>query len=216
MLYTSQGNLFLDLSLLFHFRESVFEKPKRVSSSISIKSILKNPKLEVIQEVDEVSSAKSTPKTERKISEANSDPEVDQTEMETIDENVEPKIGVDYVDNPAYARLQDDNKENEFEKEKPNKVAFRSPNDATNNDFEKSGSKLPQLRIIRIVGGMMLSLVILAILLVPLSIHYLAKEQSKSYLFYQLPVDVNSQDQYPIQETHIIQVSSNLCFRLRH
>ena len=194
-----------------HCRESVFEKPKRKSSSISIKSILKNPKLDVIQEVDEVSSAKSTPKTERKISEANSDPEVDQTEMETINENVEPKCEVDYVDSaPNFAKLQEDVTDNEFEKGKPKEVAFRNSNETANNEFEKSGPKLPSRRIIRIVGGMMLSLGILAILLVPLSIHYLAKEQSKSYLFYQLPVDVNSQDQYPIQETHIIQVSCNI------
>ena len=189
----------------FCFRESIFQR------SVSVKSILKSPKLDNIQEEDEVSTAKNTPQTERKGSDGNSDPEADQIEMETRVNNLEPvcvKENVDMVDGGVtWAALPQETTDNEFEKTKAKQPEFRPATKSPNNEFEISESKLPKLRLIRIIGGMIISLGILGILLVPLSTHYFAKEQKKSYLFYQLPPHLDSLEPYPIQETHIIQVN---------
>ena len=203
----------ITISIKHYFRHSIFEKERRSSSSVSIKSILKAPKLDRIQEEDEVSSTKNTPQTERKVSEASSEPEADQgIQMKTRKENSEPiceKEEIDECDGAVRFEFPEDSKDDEFAKAKVDKQEFRNAVDSKHNEFEKSGSNLPKLRIIRILGGMFLSLGILGILLAPLSIHYFAKEQRKSYLFYQLPPHVNSEEQYPIQETHIIQVRNN-------
>ena len=125
-----------------------------------------------IQEEDEVSSTKNTPQTERKVSEASSEPEADQgIQMKTRKENNEPiceKEEIDECDGAVRFEFPEGCKDDEFAKAKVDEHEFRNPVDSKHNEFERSGSNLPKLRIIRILGGMFLSLGILGILLAPL------------------------------------------------
>ena len=162
--------------------------PRQTSIYVRRKSILKKPKLDEIKEEDEDNSNRSTPLhfIPRKLGfdnskeRLNSDPEADQIDLNhrTNDADVDG----DMVDGVTFAPLPNDEDENEFEK-------------------KTDKNKLPRLKIIRILGGLFLSLAIMAVVITPLSIHYFAKERKISYLYYKLPADDKG-----IMETHIIQV----------
>ena len=169
----------------------------------------------MIHEEDENVSSKGTPQVTRKeVSDektsetSNSSPEVEQIEMETKNDNSERQCSFDVPDGVSF-HIPDNNKyENEFEKNAMKPPIFSSPKKQSEGKFEKKSGfneepkkKLPKYRIIRILGGKVLSLVILAFLLVPLSTHYFTKQKNKSYLYYQLPPV-----QEDIKETRIIQV----------
>ena len=177
---------------------------------------MKLPKLHLISEQDEHVSENGSPERTRKESDGssnsenlNSKPEADQLEMTTYPysgETTECVLecseceGQNEVDGVTFAPLPDKNDlENDFEIEEPKKIqnVLSSTNE---NEFEHTERKLPTLRIIRILGGMFLSLAIFATLLCPFGLHYVAKEHKKSYLYYEIPSNDG------IAETHIIQV----------
>ena len=177
---------------------------------------MKLPKLHLISEQDEHVSENGSPERTRKVSDGssnsenlNSKPEADQLEMTTYPYSGEPTECVlecseceaqDQVDGVRFAPLPDKNDlENDFEIEEPKKIqnVLSSTNE---NEFEHTERKLPTLRIIRILGGMCLALAIIATLLCPFGLHYVAKEHKKSYLYYEIPSNDG------IAETHIIQV----------
>ena len=180
----------------------------------------------MISEEDDNVSENSSPERTRKESDGsnsenlNSKPEADQLEMKTYPSSggsaecvlqcseCEPQDevdGVTFAPLPVMTKCQDD-VENEFENEGPTEI----PNlpsmttDNSENEFEQIERKLPTLRIMRILGGMVLALTIVSALLCPLGMHYVAKEHKKSYLYYKIDNKDGTND--GVDETHIIQV----------
>ena len=125
----------------------------------------------------------------------NSSPEVEQIEMEINNDNNERQCSFDMPDGVAFDIPANNKYENEFEKK------ATKPLEKKMGSNEEPKKKLPKYRIIRILGGKILSLVILAFLLVPLSTHYFTKQKNKSYLYYKLPPV-----QDDIEETRVLQV----------
>ena len=180
----------------------------------------------MISEEDENVSENSSPERTRKESDGsnsenlNSKPEADQLEMKTYPSSggsaecvlqcseCEPQDevdGVTFAPLPVMTKRQDV-VENEFENEGPTEI----PNlpsmttDNSENEFEQIERKLPTLRIMRILGGMVLALTIVSALLCPFGMHYVAKEHKKSYLYYKIDNKGGTND--GVDETHIIQV----------
>ena len=180
----------------------------------------------MISEEDENVSENSSTERTRKESDGsnsenlNSKPEADQLEMKTYPSSggsaecvlqcseCEPQDDVDgvtFAPLPVMTKCQDV-VENEFENEGPKEI----PNlpsmttDNSENEFEQIERKLPTLRIIRILGGMVLALTIVSALLCPFGMHYVAKEHKKSYLYYKIDNKGGTND--GVDETHIIQV----------
>ena len=200
---------------------------RRKSTFVRPKSILKLPKLNLISEEDENVSENSSPERTRKESDGsnsenfNSKPEADQLEMKTYPSSgestecvlqcseCEPQDevdGVTFAPLPVMTKCQDD-VENEFEIEDPKEIrnVVSMTTDSSENEFEQIERKLPTLRIIRILGGMVLALTIVSALLCPLGMHYVAKEHKKSYLYYKIDNKDGTND--GVDETHIIQVN---------
>ena len=180
----------------------------------------------MISEEDENVSENSSPERTRKESDGsnsenlNSKPEADQLEMKTYPSSggsaecvlqcseCEPQDevdGVTFAPLPVMTKRQDV-VENEFENEGPKEIPnlLSMTTDNSENEFEQIERKLPTLRIMRILGGMVLALTIVSALLCPFGMHYVAKEHKKSYLYYKIDNKGGTND--GVDETHIIQV----------
>lgn len=160
-------------------------RPKSTASAISVKSILKTPKLDVVKEEEE-----------NEI-----------TNSDLPHSGPEPKFGLDEVDGVTFGPLPNHDEETHSDIKSTRSVSIFEPDKVKptrNKPMRKSA-------IIHIFGGLILIVLILTVILLPLKMRYQFKQKNKSFLLYQInPSDAEGIN--GIDETRIIQVRINTSF----
>ena len=155
----------------------MFVRPKSAASVVSVKSILKTPKLEVVKEEEENEvSNSSVPHSES-------------------------KTNLDEVDGVTFGPLPNHDEENQSDIKTTRSVSIFEPDRV--KQTRKKSNRISA--VTHIFGGLILCVLILTVLLLPLKMRYHSKQKNKSYFFYLInPSDAEGIN--GIDETRILQV----------
>ena len=163
----------------------MFVRPKSTASAVSMKSILKTPKLQVVKEEDENEASNSSVP------------------------HSESKIDLDEVDGVTFGPLPDHDEEKQSDIKRTWSVSIFEPDKIKTTKKNLNGIRAGQ----HIFGGLILIALIFSGLLLPLKMRYHFKQKNKAYFFYQInPSDAEGIN--GIDETRILQVKIFVPFLL--